>query len=483
MSTAGGVLAIDQGTSSTKALLVDRGGRIVARASRPSITLTPQPGWAEQDGRALWEAVVGVIGDIVAAGHPIAGLAIANQRETAGLWDRSGDPAAPFVLWQCRRTGPLCDALRDRQDDIEARTGLAVDPMFSATKLAWLLDRTPGGRTRAASGDLLVGTVDSWLLWKLTGGAVHATDHTNASRTQLMNLETLAWDAALADLFGVPLAALPEIRPSRGVFGRVRGGVTGLPDGLPICAMLGDSHASLYGHGIRGPGAIKATCGTGSSLMTVTDRRIRSGHGLSSTIAWSEPGRALHALEGNIVVSGQGLTIVAGLLGLPDEAALFDLAATVEDSGGVSLVPAFSGMGAPHWRSEARGLIAGMTLGTRPAHLARAAIDAVALQIRDVFAAMEADLDRPLDALSVDGGAAASDMLAQTLADILDRPVRRPASQDLSALGAARLGAEALGLRMDGGDGEDRLFAPAAPPERLRRTLDSWAEALERTML
>jgi glycerol kinase len=482
----GAILAIDQGTTNTKALLVAADGRILAQASRPTQVSYPRPGWAEQSARDIWSSVVGVIDEIVAAGHPIAGLGISNQRESAVLWDAStGEPLGPCILWQCGRSATRCEALKAEgyEPDVVARTGLTLNPMFSAGKLAWLLDQDPAFRQRAERGEVMAGTVDSWLLWKLTGGARHATDHSNASRTQLMNLETLAWDPEMARLFDVPPAVLPQILPSDSLFGETAAGATALPAGVPIHAILGDSHAALYGHGIDGPGRIKATCGTGSSLMTVTDARVWSAHGLSSTIAWSQASGALHALEGNISVSGHTAAFVTQLLGLKDEAALTALAASVADSGGVCVVPALAGLGAPHWNDEARGLVSGMNLGTTPAHVARAALEAIALQIHDVFMAMQADLHGVLPELNVDGGASRNDLLMQLLADLIDRPVRRTGAAEVSALGAARLAARGLGFDLAVSEGEGRTFTPAMPPEVRQDILARWRDALRRAML
>jgi glycerol kinase len=482
----GAILAIDQGTTNTKALLVAPDGRILAQASRPTAVSYPRPGWAEQSARDIWTSVAAVIEEVVAAGHPIAGLGISNQRESAVLWDASiGDPLGPCILWQCGRSATRCEALKaeGHEPDVVARTGLTLNPMFSAGKLAWLLDRDPDLRERAERGEVKAGTVDSWLLWKLTRGRRHATDHSNASRTQLMNLETLAWDPDMARLFDVPPAILPEILPSDSLFGETAAGATALPAGLPIHAILGDSHAALYGHGIDGPGRIKATCGTGSSLMTVTDARVWSAHGLSSTIAWSQASGALHALEGNISVSGHTAAFTAQLLGLKDEAALTALAASVPDSGGVCLVPALAGLGAPHWNDEARGLVSGMNLGTTPAHVARAALEAVALQIHDVFMAMQADLHGVLPELNVDGGASRNDLLMQLLADLIDRPVRRTDAAEVSALGAARLAARGLGFDLTLSDGVGRTFTPAMTSEVRQNILARWRDALRRAML
>lgn len=484
--SAGAILAIDQGTTNTKALLIAPDGQVLARASRPTEVRYPQPGWAEQSAADIWASVVAVIDEVVASGHAVAGIGVSNQRESAILWDAvSGQPLGPCILWQCGRSAPRCEALKAEgyEPDVIARTGLTLNPMFSAGKLAWLLDQDPGLRDRARRGEVKAGTVDAWLLWKLTGGRRHATDHSNASRTQLMNLETLAWDPETARLFDVPLAVLPEILPSDSLFGATAAGVTALPAGVPIHAVMGDSHAALYGHGIDGPGRIKATCGTGSSLMTVTDARVWSAHGLSSTIAWSQGSGALHALEGNISVSGHTAAFVSRLLGLKDEAALTALAASVADSGGVCVVPALAGLGAPHWNDEARGLISGMSLGTSPAHVARAALEAIALQIHDVFMAMRADLHGDLPELNVDGGASRNDLLMQILADLIDRPVRRADAAEVSALGAARLAAKGLGFELHMTGSDDRVFTPAMPEHVRAELLARWRDALRRAML
>ncbi len=480
------ILAIDQGTTNTKALLFDMDGAVVARASRPTGVTYPEPGWAEQSATAIWRSVAEVIAEVTAGGVDVAAIGVSNQRESVLVWDAAtGEALGPCVLWQCARSASRCEALKAEgyEPDVVARTGLTLNPMFSAGKLGWLLDSIPDARRRALAGEIKAGTVDSWLLWKLTGGAVHATDHSNASRTQLMNLETLQWDAQMAALFDIPLQVLPRIEPSGGRFGTTAAGPTVLPAGIPILAMLGDSHAALFGHGFEGPGQVKATCGTGSSLMTVTDKRVWSAHGLSSTIAWSEEGQALHAVEGNISVSGHTAAFVTRLLGLRDEEALTALAMSTPDSGGLCLVPALAGLGAPHWNDDARGLICGMTLGTGPEHLARAAIEAMALQIHDVFEAMQADLHRDLDELHVDGGAARNDLFVQLLADVIGRPVRRAEVTELSALGAARMAAKSLGLTLKAAQGETRTFSPGVAQAEREAMLARWRLALRRATL
>ncbi len=477
------ILAIDQGTTNTKALLVARDGSVLLSRSRAMTVDYPRAGWAEQSASDIWEAVAALIAELVAAAPDasVEALAISNQRETIVLWEAAtGRPVAPAVIWQCGRSADRCAELRaaGHEDAVVARTGLGLDPLFPAAKLAWLLDNVPGARTRAVAGDLRCGTIDSWLLWNLTGGAVHATDHSNASRTQLFNLDTLGWDADLAALFDVPLGLLPQVRASDSRFGTVAPGLTALPEGTPIHAMLGDSHAALFGHGVDGPGRVKATIGTGSSLMAATDGRVRSSHGLSTTIAWSRGGAVQYALEGNISVSGHAAAFATTLLGLADEAALTELAGSVPDSGGVVFVPALAGLGAPHWCATARGSISGMTLATRPAHIARATLEAIALQIGDVLAAIDADLGARVPELSIDGGAARNPLLAQSLADLTERRIVRPHIAEAGALGVARLARLAMGQVDDGGVAAVDSFTPAmAAPER-DALWKAWREAV-----
>jgi glycerol kinase len=481
-----GILAIDQGTTNTKALLISPSGDIVSQASMKTTVFHPQPGWAEQSSADIWSSTLSAIEQALAAapGWSVEAIGISNQRESVMLWEASsGRPLGPCILWQCRRTSEQCASLRagGLEALIAAKTGLGIDPLFSATKLNWLLANVAGAQELAAEGQLRGGTVDSWLLWNLTDG-VHATDHSNASRTQLLSLDTGSWDGELLETFAVPQAILAEVLPSDSLFGHTRSGLDFLASGIPIHAIMGDSHAAMFGHGIDRPGRIKVTCGTGSSLMTPTVTRPRSTHGLSGTIAWSRSGEIVHALEGNILVSGHAAAFAVRLLGLADEQELAALAETVEDSGGVSFVPALAGMGAPYWRDRARGMIAGMSLATTPAHVARAVFEAIALQIRDVFLAMEADLGQPLQALSVDGGAARNDMLMQLLADLLDRPVARVRRSEVSAIGAAAMAAEALGysMKLEDEAGADR-FLPSMDAARRARILAVWAEAIDRT--
>jgi len=478
------ILAIDQGTTNTKALLVGQNAQIVARASRPMTLAHPRPGWTEQNAEHLWASVVAVIEDLLTAapGHRIAAVAISNQRETIVAWDAgTGQPVAPAISWQCRRSSDRCARLRAEglEAFVSERSGLGLDPLFPAAKLAWLLDSVPEAARLAAAGALRVGTVDSWLLWNLTGGQVHATDPSNASRTQLLNLRTLAWDPELAALFGVPLTVLPEIMSSDACFGRVAAGVSALPADIPIHAIMGDSHAALFGHVQSAPGALKATIGTGSSIMTATDRLARSAHGLSTTVAWSQGGETLYALEGNITVSGQAAAFSTQLLGAADEQALTDLATSVETSDGVVFVPALAGLGAPHWDDQARGLLAGMTLSTRPGHVARATFEAIALQIVDVVEAMQADLARPLTEIRVDGGATRNAFLLQLLSDLLRADVTRQDSPEASALGVARMAAQALGAPMRAEEAPALRFTPAMTDDTRDRIRRGWRAAIQ----
>ena len=485
------VLAIDQGTTNTKAVMIDESAAVLARASRPMQVSFPQPGWVEQDADAIWRTVVEAAGACAAAAaHPrLAAIGLTNQRESAIAWDRrTGRPVGPCVVWQCRRTAPFCADLRARGLGplVQQKTGLAIDPLFSATKMRWLLDHTPDGQARAANGELCVGTVDSWLLWNLTGGAVHACDVSNAARTQLLTLDRAAWDNELLAVFGIPAAALPRVGPSSGIFG-VTAPVGGLPGGIPVASLVGDSHAALFGHAAFAPGAVKATYGTGSSLMTLLDAPVLSRAGLSTTVAWGLADRTWYALEGNITVTGGAVDWLGQVLSRGDPAqAVADLAATVPDSGGVYVVPAFAGLGAPYWDADARGLVCGLTRGTTAAHIARATIESIGYQVRDVFDAMRAEAPVPLPELLADGGASRNDRLMQFQADILGCPVVRSRSTDLSALGAAWLAGLATGVWRSLGElralprDTDR-FEPEIRDDERGALYDGWRTAVGRT--
>jgi glycerol kinase len=485
------ILAIDQGTTNTKALLVDDQGQTVFRASAPLDLLQPQPGYVEQDPLPLWQSVCRVVNDCVhyaaTKKASIAAIAISNQRETAVTWRDSGEPVGNAISWQCRRSAPVCDRLREQAPMIQAASGLPLDPLLSATKWSWVLDQQPGLRKQVEAGQLRLGTVDSWLLYKLTGGRVHATDHTNASRTALLSLASLTWDDELLQLFGIPRAALPELRPSCGIFAEC----TTISElaGIPIASMIGDSHAALVGHGCYEPGTVKATYGTGSSLMMLTPGLVAESKLLARTVAWSAPGDVRFALEGNIAMSGAAVQWVGEFLSLarPAEDAAA-LAATVPDAAGVMLVPAMVGLGAPHWDASARGLIANLERSHTAAHLARAAVDAIAFQVADVLEAMEAAAGVDLPVLLADGGATRNSALMQMQADIIGRPLHRSSQEDLSARGAAMLAGLAIGwwkspaqLAVLPKDAD--VFLPrmtAAQREKLR---DSWRLAVSRARL
>jgi glycerol kinase len=486
------ILAIDQGTTNTKAVLIDERAAVVSAASRPVEIAFPQPGWVEQDAEAIWRSVEGAVADCLGRGRrpaqAVDAVALTNQRESAVIWERStGKPAGPVIVWQCRRTAGACDSLRARgaQPLVESKTGLTVDPLFSATKMRWLLEAIPNGSRRADAGELCGGTIDSWLLWKLTGGAVHACDVTNASRTQLLNLRTVSWDDELLALFEIPAVMLPAVRPSSGVCGHV----TSIPAlaGTPIAAMIGDSHAALFGHAAFEPGQVKATYGTGSSLMTPLSAPVRSRHGLSTTIAWSVGGDLRYALEGNITVTGSAVEWMSAIVAGPDRssAGIAAMAASVADTGGVYFVPALAGLGAPYWDADARGLVCGLSRGTGAAHLARASVESIAYQVRDVFDAMGEDTGSP-SALLVDGGASMNDALMQFQADIIGRPVIRAETPDLAALGAAWIAGLAIGVwaspaELEALPRQRSCFQPRMAPGERERLYDGWRAAVRRT--
>jgi glycerol kinase len=486
-----GVLAIDQGTTNTKALLIDASGTIVARASVPVAVTHPKPGWAEQSGEAIWRSVQAAVGECLAIRPDVklASIGISNQRESVLLWDcATGEALGPCVTWQCRRSTERLAPLRRPEVEtlVAGKTGLGLDPLFPAAKIGWLLDNISGARAAAKDRKICAGTVDSWLLSKLTGGKAHATDFSNASRTQLFDIHRLCWDDELGRLFDAPIELLPEALPSDSSFG-VTVSQGAIPQGVIVGAMMGDSHAALYGHGIRAPGAVKATYGTGSSLMTLTERPVLSRNGLSSTIAWGTGGHVAYAVEGNISVSGQAAAFTTSLLGLPDEAALSQLAQSVESSDGVFFVPALAGLGAPHWQADVRGLFTGMSLSTRPAHFARASFEAIALQVHDVFVAMQADRGMQLSALSADGGASRNDLLMQIQSDVLQKPVRRSRLAELSAIGAGIMAGICVGLWSEEHAlsrliTEADVFAPATGEVQRNHLVARWRSAIEQAI-
>jgi glycerol kinase len=436
------VLAIDQGTTNTKAIVVDRSGHILARAAVPVEIAFPKPAWVEQDPIAIWKGVESVVESCLRQIAPAVPkvLGISNQRETVLIWNRrTGDPLGPAVVWQCRRTAEFCRELQKRglEPVLRERTGLTIDPLFSASKARWLLREADKRGVRR--DQLCIGNVDSWLLWKFTGGIVHVTDASNAARTQLMNLRTVQWDSELLELFDIPGECLPEIRHSSEIVGETR-------SNLPVGSLIGDSHAALFGQCGFLPGSIKATYGTGSSLMTPTQKPLISERGISSTVAWSLSSPT-YALEGNISVTGAAVQWFGQFLGVERPAEkVAELARQITDTEGVYVVPAFVGLGAPYWDESARGIISGITRGTTSRHVARAVINSLAYQIRDVFDLMQAESGRTLEALLADGGATRNDQLMQFQADILNCAVLRNSSPDVSALGAAFLAGLAAGV-------------------------------------
>jgi glycerol kinase len=485
------ILAIDEGTTNTKAVLVDDAGQLIAEASRPISIAYPQPAWVEQDAWEIWQASLAAAAGVL-EGVPdgrVAALALTNQRESVLAWDRaSGRPIGPCITWQCKRSAPFCGALRQRglTDTIYRRTGLTVDPMFSASKARWLLESIPDGHRRAQAGDLCLGTVDSWLLWNFTGGTVHACDVTNASRTQLFNLQTLTWDETLLGIFDIPAAALPEIRLSSAYYGTTTA-LPGIPAGLPIGSLIGDSHAALYGHAGFQPGAIKATYGTGSSLMTPTSTQVFSQRGLSSSIAWGYQ-QVRYALEGNIYVTGSAVQWLSNFLGLGAPEEVEALAAQCNDTGGVYFVPALAGLGAPYWKDSARGLITGLTRGSTAAQVARATQESIAYQVRDVYETMQDEAGMPLQVLLVDGGPTRNQALMQFQADILGVPVLRSLASDVSALGAAYLAGLTVGVWASEAEiaalsRPHVRYEPAMDDAQRERLVAGWTDAIGRVLL
>jgi glycerol kinase len=484
------VLAIDQGTTGSTALVLDEQLAVRGRADCDFAQHYPAPGLVEHDPREIWDSVLQAIAGALAQARlsprELVAVGITNQRETTVLWDRAtGAPVHRAIVWQDRRTAEACARLQatGAAPAVRARTGLPIDPYFSATKIAWLLDHA-GLRPRAERGDLAFGTTDCFLLHRLTGGAVHRTDVTNASRTLLFDLHALAWSDELCRLFGVPPAVLPEVLPCTGEFGRVRG-VPGLPDGLPITGIAGDQQAALFGQACFQSGDAKCTYGTGAFLLLNTGPvPVASRHGLLTTIAWQLARERAYALEGSAFLAGAAVQWLRDGLGLIASSSEIEaLARQVPDSGGVVVVPAFAGLGAPHWRPDARGVITGLTRGTTKAHLARAVLEGIALQNVDILRAMERDAGRPLRELKVDGGAAANDLLLQFQADVLGVRIRRSTQLESTAFGAAFLAGLGVGLWPDTSAiaaawREQRAFTPQLPAAAVQQHLQRWAAAV-----
>ena len=494
------VLALDQGTTGSTALVVDAEGALRGRGYQELPQYFPQPGWVEHDPEEIWQTQLRAARAALAAAGAtpadVVAIGITNQRETTILWERAtGRPVHRAIVWQCRRSAPLCE--RMRADGLEPlvreRTGLVCDAYFSGTKIAWLLDADPALRPRAARGELCFGTVDSWLLWKLTGGRVHATDPSNASRTLCLDIHRLDWDAELTGYLRIPREVFPAIRPSSGIFGETAA-VDGVPAGIPVSGIAGDQQAALFGQGAIRPGDAKNTYGTGCFLLLNTGPKpVHSERGLLTTIAWSLPApgggpvEVSYALEGAIFVAGAAVQWLRDGLGLLHTAAESEaLATSVPDTGGVYLVPAFVGLGAPYWDMYARGVLVGLTRGTTRAHVVRAALEAIAYQTRDVLDVMAAEAGRRPADLRVDGGATENDFLCQFQADVLDLPVLRPRVRETTALGAAYLAGLGVGLWRDPGTLRDlwrldRAFRPTMPAARREALYAGWKMAVSRS--
>ncbi|HVJ72488.1 MAG TPA: glycerol kinase GlpK [Casimicrobiaceae bacterium] len=484
------VLALDQGTTSSRAIVFDARGAVRGSAQQEFRQIFPQPGWVEHDPTEIWATQSGVMHEAIAkAGidaREIAALGITNQRETTLLWERAtGRPLANAIVWQDRRTAPTCDALRaaGHEATFARKTGLVLDAYFSGTKLKWLLDHVPHARERATRGELAFGTVDSWLVWNLTQGRVHATDASNASRTLLFDIHRRDWDDELCALLDVPRAVLPALVPSSGVCGTTS--IDGVA--VPIAGIAGDQQAALFGQACHAPGLAKNTYGTGCFLLMNTGAEaVASSNRMLTTVAWTRDGRTDYALEGSVFIGGAVVQWLRdGLAIIRTAHEVEALAASVPDNGGVFLVPAFAGLGAPHWDAYARGAVLGLTRGATGAHLARAALESIALQSRDVLVAMQKDAGITLAGLRVDGGAAANDLLMQIQADLLGVPVVRPRVLETTALGAAYLAGLAVGYWKDSAEVAanwqvDRTFEPAMPRGRVDALVAGWDKAVER---
>jgi glycerol kinase len=496
MSNSPSILALDQGTTSSRAILFDHTGKIIQVAQKEFRQYYPQPGWVEHDPEEIWSSQYGVLAEVLAKANcttrDIAAIGITNQRETVIVWDRStGRPIHPAIVWQDRRTAGYCDELKAQglSAMIRERTGLVIDAYFSATKLKWILDQVPGARARAEKGELAFGTVDTWLVWKLTGGKLHLTDSTNASRTLLLNIHTGQWDPELLRLFNIPPSVLPEVRSSSEVYGPTASIMAPGSVGIPIAGIAGDQQAALFGQLCTQPGMVKNTYGTGCfMLMHTGDKAVRSDNNLLTTIAWTIKGRTEYALEGSIFIGGAVVQWLRdGLHLIRSSAEVEELAAKVSDTEGVYLVPAFAGLGAPHWNQYARGSIFGMTRGTTPAHIARAALESIAYQTYDVLKAMEADSGIVLKELRVDGGATANNLLMQFQSGILQVPVVRPMVTETTALGAAYLAGLGTGYwdsveELQQQWAVDRRFEPDMDRAHAQELLKGWQRAVKATI-
>ena len=486
------VLAIDQGTTSTRALVLDQRLTVRAKVNEEFRQIFPRPGWVEHDLEDIWASTLSTIRRALkqagAKGAEIAAIGITNQRETTALWDRrTGRPLHHAIVWQDRRTSEDCARLKaeGREPLVAEKTGLVLDPYFSATKLRWLLDHVKGARARADAGEAAFGTIDTFLAWRITGGQAHVTDASNASRTLLMDLRSLAWDRELLDVFGVPRSVLPEIRGSSEVYGATRG-LKVLPDGIPVAGIAGDQQAALFGQACFAPGDAKCTYGTGAFLLQNTGTEaVRSRHGLLTTVAWKLGGEVAYALEGSSFIAGAAVQWLRDGLGLVEKASDVEaLASQVKSTGEVVFVPALAGLGAPHWRPAARGLIAGLDRGTTAAHLARATLEGIAFQIHDLAVEMAAEAGKPFPVFKVDGGASQNDLLMQFQSDLLGVPVERPSMIETTALGAAFLAGLAAGVWSSKDEIRrawrvGKRFEPRMSEGERSRHLAKWRKAVE----
>ena len=492
MQRAQYILALDQGTTSSRAILFDRAGTLHAIARKEFTPLFPQPGWVEQDANEMWSSQAAVMTEVLAraglSSTDVIALGITNQRETTIVWDReTGQPIYPAIVWQDRRTTPLCNTLKQQglETFFRDKTGLVIDPYFSGTKIRWILDNIPNARHRAEAGRLAFGTVDSWLVWKLTQGKKHITDVTNASRTLLFNIRTGEWDQELLEALDIPRQLLPEVHSSSEVYAETSTDL--LATAVPIGGIAGDQHAALFGQMCTTPGMVKNTYGTGCfMLMQTGESPVASRNNLLTTAAWCVDNRTQYALEGSVFIAGAVVQWLRDGLGIITSSSEVEtLAASVPGTDGVYLVPAFSGLGAPHWDPYARGALLGLTRGSTAAHIARAALESIAYQSMDVLTAMEADAGIRLTQLRVDGGATVNNLLMQFQADILGVPVVRPKIAETTALGAAYLAGLAVGYWKDPGEIAtqwqiDHVFEPALSPERREELRAGWTKALDR---
>ncbi len=492
------ILALDQGTTNSRAILFDESGQVAGQAKKEFRQIYPEQGWVEHDPLEIWSSQMSVITEAIARtgieGRDIIALGITNQRETAVVWDRyTGKPLYNAIVWQDRRTADICDKLiNDGMDKmIQKRTGLIPDAYFSATKLQWILQNIPGAKQKAASGGLCFGTVDSWLLWKLTGGTqrgIHATDVSNASRTMLFNINTLEWDNELLKLFGIPLSIMPEVRSCSEIYGMTDSSVTGFQ--IPVSGIAGDQQASLFGQLCVDEGMVKNTYGTGCFMILNTGSRpVISTNRLLTTIAWQLGDELVYGLEGSVFIAGAAVQWLRdGLEIIKDAPSSESLAMSVEDNGGVYFVPALAGLGAPWWNPHARGIITGITRGTTKAHFARAALESIAFQVRDVLMAMENDYKRGFSEIRVDGGASANNLLLQFQSDILNTDVIRPSIMETTALGAAYLAGLAVGF-WDGIEelrkqwSPERIFNPSMDKSLVDKHLNNWQQILRKAMM